>query len=101
MRQCPNCGRGSITPIQHKDYEVVLYRCDCCSNEMIIPDPVLHSENIRHDDIGIAGEWADCWGVRNDKEITLNEVKDLGGESIFGDSAYERRISRRENMLTV
>lgn len=104
MNTCPNCGRGNIRPIQHQDYEVVLYQCDFCSNEMVIPDHVLQSQSLRHDDIGIAGEWADHWSVRKDKEITLNEVKDLEGESIFGDSAFERRNIRRlvnKNILTV
>jgi hypothetical protein len=63
---------------------------------MLIPEHVMNDPlESRSDDIGIAGYWPEDHAFTGVPDAYANEVKDLGDESIFGLSAFERRINKK------
>lgn len=93
MRRCPACGANGLERrTVDCDPETPWFNCPHCKNEILIPDHVLNDPlEGRHEDIGIAGWWPGLDAFKQMPEAYANEVTDLGGESIFGASAFERR----------
>lgn len=107
MRCCPYCGKGKLRENQHEfDPNVIWYSCNACKQEMILPefmmgDDVMNGWGIvASEDIGIAGPFPGLYAFQ-DNLITeyANEVKDLGGQSIFHSKTIE--AMRNEGAVSV
>jgi hypothetical protein len=83
---------------------VTWFYCDVCNQEMLLADYLLQDAAIKgrgieaSEDICIAGPWPGLQAFQESSDNGReNEVKNLGGESIFTMKSFNERMEERFN----